>query len=199
MGSSNGNASNVIAADQLKLILSEMVTALRNHGVNYALIGGIAVTMRGRSRFTRDIDFLLDMPQLRLPALLDELAQRGFEFDLAATIAAWHQGLLTMTWRGRVRVDWMRPVVPGYQRILDLATEVDINHQPIRVATAEGLILLKLTAWRSNDQEDIRALLAKHAGQLDLEWIRREFAQLSAPSDPAIVGFEEMVREHYQP
>lgn len=103
-----------------------------------------------------------------------------------------------MAWQGRVRVDWMRPVVPSFQHILDLATEVDINRQPTRVATAEGLILLKLTAWRSNDQEDIRALLAKHAGQLDLDWIRREFAQLSSPSDPTIAGFEAMVREHYE-
>lgn len=198
MSFSNGNAPIAIDADRLKLVMAEMVAALRDHGVNYALIGGIAVTIRGRSRFTRDIDFLLDMPQVRLPALLDELAQRGFEFDLASTIAAWHQGLLTMTWRGRIRVDWMRPVVPSYQHILDLATEVEIDHQPTRVATAEGLILLKLTAWRSTDQEDIRALLAKHAGQLDLDWIRREFAQLSAPSDPAIAGFEEMVREHYE-
>ena len=199
MSSSNGNAPIAIDADRLKLVMAEMVAALRHHRVNYALIGGIAVTIRGRSRFTRDIDFLLDMPQVRLPALLDDLAQRGFEFDLASTIAAWHQGLLTMTWRGRIRVDWLRPVVPGYQHILDLATEVEIDHQPTRVATAEGLILLKLTAWRSNDQEDIRALLAKHAGQLDLDWIRREFAQLSAPSDPAIAGLEEMVREHYEP
>ena len=198
MSFSNGNAPIAIDADRLKLVMAEMVAALRDHGVNYALIGGIAVTIRGRSRFTRDIDFLLDMPQVRLPALLDELAQRGFEFDLASTIAAWHQGLLTMTWRGRIRVDWMRPVVPSYQHILDLATEVEIDHQPTRVATAEGLILLKLTAWRSTDQEDIRALLAKHAGQLDLDWIRREYAQLSAPSDPAIVGFEVMVQEHYE-
>lgn len=178
--------------------MSEMVAALRSHNANYALIGGLAVTIRGRSRFTRDVDFLLDVPQLRLPALLEELALRGFEFDLASTIAAWHQGLLTMTWRGRIRIDWMRPVIPGYQQILDLATEVEINHQPIRVATAEGLILLKLSAWRPNDQEDIRALLAKYAGKLDLDWIRREFAKLSDPTDPAIAGFEEMVREHYQ-
>ena len=198
MSFSSDNSPTPIGADRLLQVMSEMVAAFANHGANYALIGGVAVTIRGRSRFTRDIDFLLDVPQVRLPALLDELAQRGFEFDLTAAIAAWHQGLLTMTWRGRIRVDWMRPVVPSYQLILDLATEVEIDRQPTRVATSEGLILLKLSAWRTNDQEDIRALLAKHSGTLDLDWIRREFAQLSAPSDPAIAGFEEMVREHYE-
>ena len=34
--------------------------------VRYALIGGLATLLRGRPRFTVDVDLLLDVPQLML-------------------------------------------------------------------------------------------------------------------------------------
>ena len=37
--------------------------------IRYALIGGLATLMRGRPRFTQDIDILLDVPQVALPGL----------------------------------------------------------------------------------------------------------------------------------
>lgn len=37
--------------------------------IRYALIGGLATLMRGRPRFTQDIDILLDVSQVALPGL----------------------------------------------------------------------------------------------------------------------------------
>ena len=37
--------------------------------IRYALIGGLATLMRGRPRFTQDIDILLNVPQVALPGL----------------------------------------------------------------------------------------------------------------------------------
>ena len=88
-------------------------------------------------------------------------------------------------------------VVVQFQHVLDRATEVPLNDQRVRVADVEGLILLKLTAWRPQDQEDVRGLLAKHAGQLDLDWVRREISQLTTPNSPVLVEFEAMVSEFY--
>jgi hypothetical protein len=65
------------------------------------------------------------------------------------------------------------------------------------VADVEGLILLKLTAWRPQDQEDVRGLLSKHAGKLDLDWVRAELSRLAALTDPVVAEFEAMIREFY--
>jgi hypothetical protein len=54
--------------------LSEVFAA---RGIHYPVLGGVATILRGRPRFTQDIDILLDVPQLALPGLLDELADRG--------------------------------------------------------------------------------------------------------------------------
>ena len=196
---SNGNESpqKPIESDSLAHVLSELVDILRTHKTNYALIGGLAVSVRGRVRSTRDIDLLLDVPQLELPRLLDDLQQRGFEFDLRTLLSEWANGITQLTWRGRIRVDWLKPVVVQFQHVLDRATEVPLNDQRVRVADVEGLILLKLTAWRPQDQEDVRGLLAKHAGQLDLDWVRREISQLTTANAPVLDEFEAMVCEFY--
>jgi len=59
-------------------ILGEVFEAL---GVRYALLGGLATMLRGRPRFTQDIDILLDVPQIALSGLLDDLVERGFSMD----------------------------------------------------------------------------------------------------------------------
>jgi hypothetical protein len=59
-------------------ILGEVFEA---RGVRYALLGGLATMLRGRPRFTQDIDILLDVPQIALPGLLEELIARGFSMD----------------------------------------------------------------------------------------------------------------------
>src|SRR5438105_12699843 len=53
--------------DPLLEALAEIVDELTKYEVQYALIGGLAAGVRGRSRFTDDIDFLLTVPQLQLP------------------------------------------------------------------------------------------------------------------------------------
>jgi predicted nucleotidyltransferase len=104
-----------------------------------------------------------------------------------------------MTWQGRIRVDWLKPVVVPFHHVLERATEVPLNDQRVRVADVEGLILLKLTAWRPQDQEDVRGLLAKHGGKLVLDWVRREMSQITPASDPVLDEFETIVREFYSP
>ncbi len=199
MSFSNGNETppKPVESDSLSRVLSELVDVLRTHKTNYALIGGLAVSARGHLRSTRLIDLLLDVPQLELPRLLDDLQQRGFEFDLRSLLSEWTHGITQLTWRGRIRVDWLKPVVVQFQHVLDRATEVPLNNQRVRVVDVEGLILLKLTAWRPQDQEDVRGLLAKHAGQLDLDWVRREISQLTAANAPVLDEFEAMVSEFY--
>jgi hypothetical protein len=69
--------------------LLELVQALDRLQLRYALIGGVATGYRSRPRFTQDLDFLLEVPQLVLPGLLEDLGARGFAFDTEKTIREW--------------------------------------------------------------------------------------------------------------
>jgi hypothetical protein len=166
--------------------------ALNQFKVRYALIGGVAAGYRTHPRFTRDIDFLLSVPQLVLPPLLDELQRRGFEFDTLATIREWtHHHMVVLSYQG-IRVDWLKPVLPAYVHVLDRATEEIWLDQPIRIASAEGLILLKLLAFRMQDQVDIENLVAAQRDDLDLDWIRTEWQTITSLDDPRMQRLMEL-------
>jgi hypothetical protein len=166
---------------------------LSAHRVAYAVIGGMATTFRTQPRFTKDLDFLLHVPQLQLPAVLDALQEREFACDPLATIREWTQHhMTTLSFRG-LRVDWLKPVLPAYQHVLDRATEEFRLGPPIRVASPEGLILLKLLAWRDQDQTDVKNLVTDYRDTLDLDWIRSEWATLADPADPRLARLAELV------
>jgi hypothetical protein len=67
----------------------QLADAARQANIVYALIGGLAAGYRTRSRFTRDLDFLLHVPRLTLPSILEELSRREFKFDQMTTIREW--------------------------------------------------------------------------------------------------------------
>jgi hypothetical protein len=171
----------------------ELAKALNQFQVQYALIGGLAAGYRTHPRFTRDLDFLLNVPQIALPKLLEDLKRRGFEFDTLATIQEWTQHhMVVMSFHG-IRVDWLKSLIPAYVHVLDHATEENWFNQPIRIASAEGLILLKLLAFRPQDQVDIENLIAAQRDNLDLEWIRTEWATVASLDDPRMQRLLEWV------
>lgn len=178
---------------ELLLGLREIVAALNHFKIRYALIGGIAVGFRSRPRATVDLDFLLDIPQLILPALLEDLKKRGFKFDLRRTIQEWTQHHITMFRYGAVRIDWLKPVLPSYRHVLDTSKEESLVDQSVSIASAEGLVLSKLIAFRPQDKADIASLLAANRDQIDLDWIRAEWKQLAESDDTRSKEFETMV------
>ena len=91
-------------------------------------------------------------------------------------IRRWSADRLVAFYRGAVRVDWMQPVVPLYARVLDTATSEPWLDARVNIATAEGLILTKMVAFRPQDQADIDTLLAANRNDIDLDLIRKEWA-----------------------
>jgi hypothetical protein len=63
------------------------------------------------------------------------------------------------------------------------------------VASAEGLILLKLLAYRPQDVVDIENLVAAHRETLDLAWMQSEWATVAAPDDPRMGRVVELVEK----
>ena len=168
-------------------LAGDLVTAVETlsevfveRGIEYALLGGIATMLRGRPRFTQDVDILLSVPQVALPGLLDELIRRGFSLDTDTVIREFVQHHMTAFRFGVVRIDWLKPVLPLYAHALAAATSLPWTaRHSLRVLAPEGLIITKMVAFRPQDQEDIRMLIAANAPLLDVELIRREWATVA--------------------
>ncbi|GEM_PF-568380 len=192
------NSSNNKDSDQtplpqdLRTGLLRLAEVFEAKQLRYTLIGGVATAYRSRPRFTRDLDFLVEIPQVVLPGLLDELQARGFSCSAVDTVRAWaHHHMAELSFHA-IRVDWLKPVLPLFQHVIDKAPIENWLGQALHIASAEGLILTKLIAFRSQDQLDIEGLLAANRGQLDLPWIEQEWQTIADKQDPRYVKFLEM-------
>jgi hypothetical protein len=168
-------------SDELVRAVEALSDAFVARSIRHALIGGLATSMRSRPRLTQDVDFLLEVPQLALPGLLDDLVDRGFSLDPAVVITEYVHEHITAFSFGTVRIDWLKPVLPFYSRALADAQPLAWSEgHSVRVATAEGLILTKMVAFRPQDQMDIETLLTANRDTIDIGLIREEWSPFAA-------------------
>jgi len=147
---------------------------LHRHGVDFVVIGGIAVIAHGHPRNTRDIDFVAatDRANLgRLSAALRELDAQlwgvdahllGIELD-PDTLANGANFTLTTSAGG---LDFFNAVPGGvpYEDLRARALIVELSGLTIRIAGRDDLIRMKQAAGRPQDIDDIAALTDPAAG-----------------------------------
>ena len=187
-------AEHDLLADELVRAVELLADTFSAKSIHYAVVGGLATLMRGRPRFTQDVDVLLDVPQLALPGLLDELARQGFDFDMATVIREYVSEHMTAFRFGTVRIDWLKPVLPLYARTLaDASSLTWTEGHLVRVATAEGLILTKMVSFRPQDQADIETLLIANRDEIDIGLIRQEWSAVAAGEEARTAWLEDAV------
>lgn len=159
------------AVSRLGKQLSELISALSTAGAPFALIGGLALAPYKVVRATQDIDLLTDS---RMAGTIHQvLLDLGYECLHRSADAGNYQ-------RQDERVDLIYAHRPAAMRLLASAGPRQTPFGQLNVVSAEGLIGLKLQAYvnnarRTQDLEDIRALLAANRNALDLEEVRAYF------------------------
>ncbi len=179
----------------LRAAFESLIDALDECEARYAVIGGLAVIQHGRVRTTEDIDLLLGIPQISLPAFFDALSRRGFVFDLPQCIREFVDDGCTTIRFGDVLVDLLRPILPAWLHVLERRVTITLFGRDVCIGSIEGLIVMKLMSDRPQDEADVRELLSAHAGKLDLDFIRAELATFSEPGDPRRARFEAWVKQ----
>jgi hypothetical protein len=178
---------------RLQEAISRSSVIFERRHVLHALIGGLAVGLRARPRTTFDVDLIVSLPQLQLPAVLDEFVEAGFAPSARELITQWNSGHMAVLWYDDVRVDWLKPVLPLYQHVIDRSEPLTIADHPFHVATTEGLILCKLVADRPRDRADILDLLEASEANVDLAYIESEWQTIGSFDDPRILELKRMI------
>ncbi len=151
--------------------IAEVAAALNAIGARFALIGGLALASHKVIRATQDVDLLTE-PE-KADQIDAELGRLGYRCLHRSADAA-NYG------RGDERVDFLYASRPIARRLLAAAAELKTALGELRVVSAEGLIGFKLQGLvndsrRTQDLEDIRALLRANRATLDMEELRAYF------------------------
>lgn len=151
--------------------VQEIIAALQRAAAPYALIGGLALASHRVVRATQDVDLLVDLE--RANAIDAELAKLGYRCLHRSGDAANYV-------RGDERVDFLYAHRPLARRLLAAASELKTSLGDLRVIGTEGLIGFKLQGLvndprRTQDLEDIRALLRANRATLDMMEVREYF------------------------
>ena len=152
------------------------VAMFRQWGEPYALIGGLAMIARGRTRLTDDLDFSFVMSPGREQAFLDLARASGFSWTPANEVMFRDGGLLHADSADGVEVDFMTAVESLYEAAVRRATPVEMGDAAVQVATPEDLMLMKLDANRGIDLDDAIALKDIYGASLDRAYLKQAAA-----------------------
>ncbi len=152
---------------QPELRLRELLERLTKGGVDFVVIGGVAVIMQASPRFTKDLDicFSPERENLeRLAAVLTEVGAklRGVDEDLPfvpdARTLRQTQILTLTTADGGLDLLVEPDGAPSYPALRRRADEIDLEGIVVRVASIDDLIAMKRAAGRPQDLVDLESL-----------------------------------------
>lgn len=137
--------------------LHALFDALNSRGV---IIGGVAVSLLARERFTKDLDAMMLFDTADAERLLDVAVQHGFDprFRDMAELA---RTARMVTFNHRVTgtpVDIALGAMPFEEEVTSRAIELSAEGLMVRLPTPEDLIILKGIAHRSVDMQDIQTM-----------------------------------------
>jgi len=146
-----------------------MLRTLTEAGVDFVVIGGIAVVLSGYGRTTRDLDIAFAGDAANLRALGGVLTSidarlRGVDDEIPfvadeRTLAGIQ--LLTLeTSLGWLDVHRQVPGIRSYELLRRNAERVTLDGLPVLVASVDALLAMKEAAGRPQDRIDILALEA---------------------------------------
>jgi hypothetical protein len=165
--------------------LSDIAKRLREMNVPFALVGGLAVSVRAEVRFTRDLDIAVTIrDDAALETLVRDLGRGGY--SIVATVEQEHHGRLAIVRLQSatgIAVDVLAASSGIESEIVARSSMVDFPHVgPVPVASVEDLLAMKVLSAseeRLQDRIDARNLILA-APALDLAAVRHALERITA-------------------
>jgi predicted nucleotidyltransferase len=148
--------------------LPSLAKSLNSNGVDYIVLGGLAVMMHGGDTVTNDADISVAVNKNNLDRLVAALAPlnprplrlapgAAWEFDIKCIRGPW---TLFMTDVGRVDLVFRFPEPISYAELRSNAVDIEVEGVKIQVMSIQDLIRIKEQTGRDKDQVHVHILRA---------------------------------------
>lgn len=139
---------NFLDAESAKQAIEKVARLANENGIDWALVGGVAMSLYGSDRLTKDIDIIasevLPVPRSQIAG---QLRQGGERYN-------------TPTDKRPVAVDWIIRK-DEFKELFQRALKESVTVNGVPILTPEWLVILKFIAGRFKDQEDAVFLLSR--------------------------------------
>lgn len=165
----------------LATLIKRIARNLDERQVPYMIIGGQAVLLYGNPRLTRDVDITLGVDTDHFHLIDTVCKDAGLKIlpDDPESFAQQTKVLPAEDSESRIRVDFVFSFTAYETQAINHAQAVLMEGYGVRFATREDVIIHKMVAGRPIDEEDVKGILAKNRGAIDLEYVRRWLLQFA--------------------
>jgi predicted nucleotidyltransferase len=144
-----------------------LLAGLADAGVDFVVIGAIAVIAHGHVRTTRDVDITYATEQPNLDLLGQVLVDLDARLRGVAEVVPFVPDRRTLhgaeiltleTTHGALDLLASPPGAPPYAELKERAETIDVEGRSVAIASLDDLVAMKRAAGRPRDLEDIQAL-----------------------------------------
>lgn len=180
--------------------LKALVKLFSTTKTEYAILGGFAVALYGEPRMTVDIDVNISIAKDKIGTFLAAARKFGF-YPLTANINSFIKdtGVIPLKFgKGKTTCscDIIIAESPLEYAGLKRAKIKKIGGLKVRFITPEDLIIHKITSDRPRDIEDLKGILLRQQGKLDMKYIMFWLKKIAkANHKPELIGlFKNLLR-----
>ncbi len=169
--------------DDAGAAIARVIEGLGGNGV---IIGGFAVSLIARPRFTQDVDAMVLQGERTIAQLIIAFGEEDIRPRVSDPVefARRTRMLLLRHEPSGVSADIALGATPFEEEMVRRSTQVDRGGQSIRLPSPEDLIVMKAVAGRDQDWPDIRAIVEARPN-LDrrrvMHWVRQYAEVLELP------------------
>jgi len=157
----------------MELDFQTIFRELNSLGIDYLVVGGLAVNFHGVPRMTYDIDLMVHLEPENILKLVTKLTQWGYKpkipvdpRDLADEMKrnSWifEKGMKTLNFYSETlpigEIDIIIDTPIPYEELRNRAIRIELQDERMPVASIHDLIELKLRAGRKQDLADVEHL-----------------------------------------
>lgn len=170
----------------IEVQLKSLVEFLSAQKIKYVILGGIAVSIYGEPRFTADIDVNIIFDKKKIDEFIDSARKHGFcpTFPNIKKIIA-KTGVIPMNFK-KGKITGKFDIIIA-ENILEYAAikrgrVKKIDSIKARFISPEDLIIHKIASSRPRDFEDLKGILIRQKGKLNIDYTRHWLKKLDTAS-----------------
>ncbi len=170
--------------DPISESLKRLVKYFILKDIPYVVVGGVSVFILGRSRFTMDVDIILDHTKLDREDFVTYLKKNNFDAALDDFVGFDEQSHCTFFFKtGMFRMD-----IKGVYSDLDaesisMAINGIYNDIELKINNPVNLILFKLKFGSEQDYVDALSVYIRHREKIDLDFLKEKAQKMQLSSN----------------